>query len=319
MAWDSAVVTNAGVEMLNNVLSGGQLTLDYATAGSGTVDAAALMLQTAISDEKAQFPIVALKRVSQGQRVNIQITNVGLAETFQMKQLGIWAHVDAEETKLLAILQDSKGIAIQSETELEEFSLNFYAVIAFDGEANFNLTLDPSTLVTLALLEERTEGMARASDLEAHTGNTDIHVTAEEKEAWNNQGTNLETHTKDTNIHVTAEEKEAWNNQGTDLETHTKDTDIHVTAAEKKAWNNQGTDLETHTKGTDIHVTAEEKEAWNKQGTDLEAHTKNTDIHVTVEEKEAWNNKAPMYTYSQTDLTAGSSPLETGKIHLVYE
>ena len=31
------------------------------------------------------------------------------------------------------------------------------------------------------------------------------------------------------------------------------------------------------------------------------------------------NNKAPSYTYSTTDLTAGSSPLTTGKLYIVYE
>jgi len=31
------------------------------------------------------------------------------------------------------------------------------------------------------------------------------------------------------------------------------------------------------------------------------------------------NSKAPMYTYGTTDLTAGTSTLETGKLHFVYE
>lgn len=31
------------------------------------------------------------------------------------------------------------------------------------------------------------------------------------------------------------------------------------------------------------------------------------------------NGKAPMYSYSTTDLTAGSSSLETGKLYFVYE
>lgn len=30
-------------------------------------------------------------------------------------------------------------------------------------------------------------------------------------------------------------------------------------------------------------------------------------------------SKAPMYTYSQTDITAGTTPLETGKLYFVYE
>ena len=33
----------------------------------------------------------------------------------------------------------------------------------------------------------------------------------------------------------------------------------------------------------------------------------------------AADSKAPMYTYGTEDLTAGSSPLETGKLHFVYE
>ena len=31
------------------------------------------------------------------------------------------------------------------------------------------------------------------------------------------------------------------------------------------------------------------------------------------------NSKAPAYTYGATDLTAGSSALETGKLHFVYK
>lgn len=30
-------------------------------------------------------------------------------------------------------------------------------------------------------------------------------------------------------------------------------------------------------------------------------------------------NKAPAYTYGTEDLTAGTSPLETGKLYFVYE
>ena len=71
---------------------------------------------------------------------------------------------------------------------------------------------------------------------------------------------------------------------------------------------------------------------------DLTSHTGNANIHVTAEEKQKWNNvdfsaieeqvqevaanvadKAPMYTYGTEDLEAGVTPLETGKLHFVYE
>jgi hypothetical protein len=44
---------------------------------------------------------------------------------------------------------------------------------------------------------------------------------------------------------------------------------------------------------------------------DIEAHNTREDAHSGI--------LAPMYTYGTTDLTAGTSALETGKIYLVYE
>lgn len=38
-----------------------------------------------------------------------------------------------------------------------------------------------------------------------------------------------------------------------------------------------------------------------------------------AEAKETANEKAPAYAYGTADLTAGSSPLETGKLYFVYE
>ena len=40
---------------------------------------------------------------------------------------------------------------------------------------------------------------------------------------------------------------------------------------------------------------------------------------VTSSVQTQLNNKAPAYTYSTTDLTAGTSSLTTGKMYLVYE
>lgn len=47
------------------------------------------------------------------------------------------------------------------------------------------------------------------------------------------------------------------------------------------------------------------------------AYIQNADTNDYLEAKIA--SKAPMYTYGTTDLIAGSSPLATGTIHLVYE
>lgn len=47
------------------------------------------------------------------------------------------------------------------------------------------------------------------------------------------------------------------------------------------------------------------------------AFVQNPDTNTYLERR--FEGKAPMYSCSTTDLTAGSSALETGKMHLVYE
>lgn len=46
-------------------------------------------------------------------------------------------------------------------------------------------------------------------------------------------------------------------------------------------------------------------------------HNTSEEAHKDI--REAVNSKAPAYTYGTTDLTAGSSELETGKLYFVYE
>jgi hypothetical protein len=49
----------------------------------------------------------------------------------------------------------------------------------------------------------------------------------------------------------------------------------------------------------------------------INAHNADGNAHADI--REAVAEKAPMYTYGTTDLTAGSSPLATGQLHFVYE
>lgn len=60
---------------------------------------------------------------------------------------------------------------------------------------------------------------------------------------------------------------------------------------------------------TDAKIEAAKNEA------NTHANNKNNPHGVTVSQIGA----APAYTYGQTDLTAGVSPLETGKLYFVYE
>jgi hypothetical protein len=158
MAWDNAIVTNAGILLLQRVLAGEQLALDNAAGGADTVPAETLPTQTALVNQRQTFPIVTSMNVSNGKKVGIQITNVNLSTDYTMKQVGIWAHVGTDASILFAILQDSTGVPIPSEASLPDFLLNFYAVIDFSNSATFTITIDPSTLVTMGVLNTALAG-----------------------------------------------------------------------------------------------------------------------------------------------------------------
>lgn len=164
MAWDNAVVTNAGVSLLKDVLSGGVLTLDYAAGGAGTVAAASLMAQTTLKEQKQQFTIVSSMNVTNGKKIKIQITNLGLTAGYTLNQIGIWAHVDSGAPVLFAILQDGGGIAVPAESELVDFVLSFYAVVNFSNEAEFSVTVDSSALVSMSTLTEALKSKADLGD-----------------------------------------------------------------------------------------------------------------------------------------------------------
>jgi hypothetical protein len=110
---------------------------------------------------------------------------------------------------------------------------------------------------------------ASASDLSAHTGNGDIHVTASDKAAWNGKAdeSDLTAHTGNTSIHVSTSDRTAWNAKAnaTDLTDHVNDTTVHITSAERTSWNGKADEsaLTAHTGSSSIHVTTSDKARWN--------------------------------------------------------
>ena len=120
-------------------------------------------------------------------------------------------------------------------------------------------------------VKNKINNAATSSDLTAHTSDTDIHVTDQEKDAWDakydkpsggipkadlasgvqqdiDEGVSaysgLGTHVADTGVHFTNATEKASTLQTVDenahkIDDHTADTTIHVTAADKTAWGNK--------------------------------------------------------------------------------
>ena len=107
------------------------------------------------------------------------------------------------------------------------------------------------------LAGKETAGAAAAvqTNLNSHTGDTTVHITAAERTAWNAKESggaaaavqsNLDTHAANTTLHITADERTAWNAKEaggaaaavqTNLDTHVADTTAHITASERSTWN----------------------------------------------------------------------------------
>lgn len=157
--WDSAVLTNSGLNLMAQWVDGAVLTIDKATAGEGTVNEAYLMGQTQLVAEKKQLSIVRQDRVANGVRIQMQCTNEVVTEAFTINQIGVWAHLNDGASVLLSIYQDDTGVLVPTNAEMPEYVFTFYAVLQVSNTGTLEVTIDASAVVTKAQLDEATAGI----------------------------------------------------------------------------------------------------------------------------------------------------------------
>lgn len=100
--------------------------------------------------------------------------------------------------------------------------------------------------------------VAAQSDFASHAEDKTLHLTEEERAAWNAKAdalalsgkvdkAELTAHETNVTVHVTQEEREKWNTRNTKgamvatqdgLDEHTENTAIHITSEERDRWNN---------------------------------------------------------------------------------
>lgn len=105
-----------------------------------------------------------------------------------------------------------------------------------------------------AALKAQADGIATkasADGLAAHTSNTAVHVTTQEKVVWDGKAdsTALTAHTSNTTTHITAAERTAWNSKAdaAGMTSHTSNTTVHITAGERSSWNGKANKSVVHT------------------------------------------------------------------------
>lgn len=148
--WNDAVVTNAGKELLALWLGGGELSIDSAATGEGTVSASLLMGQTELVSKKQIMSIVKAEKIGGGMRFQLQLTSTGVSNAYTINQIGIYASLGGGSSKLIALFQDSTGISVPTFEQMPDYVFTFYATLQMSNDGELTVNIDTSAIVTRA-------------------------------------------------------------------------------------------------------------------------------------------------------------------------
>ena len=151
---------------------------------------------------------------------------------------------------------------------------------------------------------------ANTTDLTAHTSDTDIHVTSNEKTKWDSKLDSNALTGYATETFVTTKITEAATSGKVDLTGYAKTVEVDNKLASKADKteipniSNLATkdELSTHTGNSSIHITASEKTAWNNKldTSALDAYTTTDDLNSALALKA---NKDELFSGDYNDLT----------------
>lgn len=155
--WSKSCITDAGLELLEQAVSGGGVTITRAGLGSGTVSDELLTAQTALSAPLTTVTclIASQKQLegSSGLEIKLQIRNTGLLESKTFRQAGLFAKAGDGDEVLFAVAQDSGGEEIPSEAEYPDFLEEFTAIAAFTNTGNVTVKVSSLVYVTREEME----------------------------------------------------------------------------------------------------------------------------------------------------------------------
>lgn len=155
--WENAIITRKGLALLSKLTSGNTLYLTRAASGSGFVDPDILVNMNAMSNEKQSMTFATQSYPEEGKcAVPVRLTNTGLSEGYQARQVGIYAFDPDEDEILFLIAQamteegnpEPKGTKIPSESEMPGYSAEWTFYIEYGQADDVTVVVDPSNTIT---------------------------------------------------------------------------------------------------------------------------------------------------------------------------
>ncbi len=243
------------------------------------------------------------------------LKNDGLEQGYTANQVGIYAE-DPDDGEILLFISQAidadSGTIIPSETEMPGYSAEWTFYFQYGQADSVEVVVDPTGGVTLTEMKQYVDAAVENKAEKDHTHNYAPFAHASP----------TYTYGKGTGAYF----GHVQLSDATDSSKGTNDGVAATPAAVKAAYDKakgmapsaHASTTTAHGLGTDSkygHVKLSD-ETNNASG--VQGGTAATPAAVKAAYDLA-NSKAPAYSYGTEDLTAGSSPLETGKLYFVYE
>ena len=150
MAWNEAVVTNGGMNLLAKSFVDKKVVITRGVGGENCSDVASLLSMENIKEPCHELNLSGIENNEGKIVVNLMVQNNGLETEYTLKQIGLFAKLeDGSEEILFAVIQDKAGEIIPNEVDNPEFLTEFGFVIPVGNTENVKVQLNPNIFSTI--------------------------------------------------------------------------------------------------------------------------------------------------------------------------
>ena len=144
-------------------------------------------------------------------------------EKYVDTKLGSGFTGDNSSNTVTSVIEENEKITSASLNELNDRKLDASAYTPTDLSDYYKMeeTSGKTELNTALGLK------ANTSDLTAHTGNSTIHITSDERTKWNNATSTLASHSGNATVHITSDERTKWNGKLSNAQYNKTDKKIY--------------------------------------------------------------------------------------------
>ncbi|MDE6578917.1 MAG: collagen-like protein [Ruminiclostridium sp.] len=186
--------------------------------------------------------------------VNMRVQNKGLSEEYTLRQIGLFARLEGDDSDVLfAVIQDIFGEVIPEESNNSEFLTEFDFVIPVANSGKIQVEITPNTFAT-------TEDIAKAEkELEGHISDKGNPHNVTKAQVGLGNVPNVATNDQTVTYTAAADLGELASGEKLSIAfgklakavksliEHIGDSVKHITAAERTAWNGKAAGNHTHT------------------------------------------------------------------------